>query len=200
MSRTGQRFDPVRGFNFTVGLLDSSSQAPAGSVSVDDFAVGGFAEVSGLEMTLEVENFNEGGKNDAVRHFATRMTWSKIRLKQGIALSDDLWNWHYGYVLGQGRRRDGVITLNNEDHKPVRIWRFLRALPVRWLGPTLDATSSEVAFEEIEIAHEGLELIEARTLLSIGEAVELGAELVGEAKDSFQKGKSAAKQLGQVFS
>jgi phage tail-like protein len=199
MSRTGVRFDPVRAFNFTVGLLDSSSQVPSGRVSVDDFSAGGFSEVSGLEMTLEVEDFKEGGKNDAVRHFATRMTWSNLRLKQGVALSDDLWNWHYDFVLGRGRRRDGVIALNNEDHKPVRVWRFLRGLPVKWTGPTLDAARSEVAIEEIEIAHEGLELIEAQTLMTIGEAIELGQELVGEAKDSFQKGKSAAQQLGQAF-
>jgi hypothetical protein len=32
----------------------------------------------------------------------------------------------------------------------------VRGLPVRWIGPTLNAHEGRVAIEEIEIAHEGL--------------------------------------------
>ena len=34
----------------------------------------------------------------------------------------------------------------------------MRGLPVKWTGLSLNAGQSQVAFEEIEIAHEGLTL------------------------------------------
>jgi hypothetical protein len=39
---------------------------------------------------------------------------------------------------------------------PNNIWYFRRGLPVKYTGPSLNATQSSVAIEAIEIAHEGL--------------------------------------------
>jgi hypothetical protein len=39
---------------------------------------------------------------------------------------------------------------------PNNIWYFRRGLPVKYTGPSLNATQSSVAIESIEIAHEGL--------------------------------------------
>ena len=104
------------------------------------------------------EDYREGGLNTTVRHFPTRATWGNIRLRRGVAVSDDLWRWHDAFVNGHGTRRDGVIQLRNDRHEVVKEWRFRRGIPVRWTGPTLDAGQSRVAIEELEIAHEGLVL------------------------------------------
>ncbi len=119
----------------------------------------GFSECSGLEMALTTEDYMEGGNNGTVLHLPTRIKWTNLRMKRGIALSDDLWQWHYGFVQGTGFRRDGVITLLDELKNPVKVWSFKRGLPVRWAGPSLNAAQSQIAFEEIEIAHEGLTLM-----------------------------------------
>jgi phage tail-like protein len=37
-------------------------------------------------------------------------------------------------------------------------WKFRRAWPCKWSGPTLNARHNEVAIETLEICHEGLEL------------------------------------------
>jgi phage tail-like protein len=34
-------------------------------------------------------------------------------------------------------------------------WNFLQAYPVKWIGPNLRATTSEVAVETLELAHNG---------------------------------------------
>jgi phage tail-like protein len=39
----------------------------------------------------------------------------------------------------------------------VKRWNLIRAFPVKWTGPDLKATGSEVAIETLEIAHEGIE-------------------------------------------
>jgi phage tail-like protein len=51
------------------------------------------------------------------------------------------------------------VTLLDELRNPVKVWAFKRGLPVKWTGPSLNATQSQVAVEELEIAHEGLTLM-----------------------------------------
>jgi phage tail-like protein len=155
-----ERRDPVLNHNFVVSLLDSSSTLGLlGSISMPaifDVALGGFSECSGLEMSLQVEEFKEGGNNGRMLKFPTRVTWSNITLKKGLGAGTALWDWHYGFTEGQGRRRDGVIVLLTDLHVPNHIWYFRRGLPVKYTGPALNATQSSVAIESIEIAHEGI--------------------------------------------
>jgi len=159
-SPTSVRSDPVLNHNFVVSLVDtSSSLAIAGSAAFSgilDAAMGGFSECSGLEMSMKVEDYREGGRNGAVLKFPGRVEWSNITLKKGIGTGTELWDWHFGFVQGQGRRRDGIIALLNDLRVPNNIWYFRRGLPVKYTGASLNATQNNVAIESIEIAHEGI--------------------------------------------
>src|SRR6185437_11910426 len=110
------------------------------------------------ETTMQVEEYREGGRNNTVLQFPTRVSYAHIRLRRGAALTDDLWNWYYDFVQGKGKRRDGVIVLQDEQHNPVKTWQFTRGMPVKWTGPVLNAGQATVAIEELEIAHEGLKI------------------------------------------
>jgi phage tail-like protein len=158
MSASDRRHDPVRVFNFLITLVDSSSQMASVTLNITLAPQAGFSECSGLELSMQPEEYREGGRNDTVLKFCGRAGWSNIRLRRGAALTDDLWNWHYGFLQGQGKRRDGIIVLQDEQHQPVKVWRFSRGLPVKWTGPSLNAGQSQVAIEEVEIAHEGLKI------------------------------------------
>jgi phage tail-like protein len=124
--------------------------------AIFDVAAGGFSECSGLEMSLQVEEFREGGNNGRVLKFPTRVTWSNIMLKKGVGAGTALWDWHYGFTEGKGKRRDGVIVLLTDLRKAHNIWYFRRGLPVKYTGPALNSMQSSVAVESIEIAHEGI--------------------------------------------
>jgi phage tail-like protein len=154
------RSDPVLNHNFVVSLLDTSSVlATIGSAlksAVSDVALGGFAECSGLDMSMKVEEYNEGGNNGTVLKFPGRVSSGNITLKKGQGTSSALWDWHYGFVTGSGKRRDGVIVLLSDLHIPNNIWYFRRGLPLKYSGPAMNATQNSVAIESIEIAHEGL--------------------------------------------
>jgi phage tail-like protein len=160
LGATGLRFDPVLSHNFVISLLDtSSSLALASSIALSaimDIALGGFSECGGLDMSLDIEEYKEGGRNGEILKFPTRVKWSNITLKKGVGAGTALWDWHYGFVEGRGKRRDGVIVLQNELHIPNNIWYFRRGLPVKYTGPTLNASQNSVAIESIEIAHEGI--------------------------------------------
>jgi phage tail-like protein len=124
-------------------------------LSSDLVISGGFSECSGLEANLQVEEYSEGGENRFVHKFPTRMTYSNIILKRGITFSQELWNWHFDYANGRGKRLDGLITLLDESQKAVRVWAFQQGLPLKWTGPTLNAIQSQVAIETLEIMHQG---------------------------------------------
>lgn len=160
ISTTELRSDPVLNHNFVISLLDTSSTLSAvTSVALGgllDVVAGGFSECSGLEASLQIEEYKEGGLHGTTLKFPTRVTWSNLTFKRGLGAGTALWNWHYGFVQGRGTRRDGVIMLLNDLHLPNNIWYFRRGLPVKYSGPQLNATQNNVAIESIEIAHEGI--------------------------------------------
>ena len=153
------RHDPPLGANFLVSLLESTSALTA-ALNLSGLSVaGGFSECSGIEMQMQPEEYKEGGRNGAVLRFPNRVTWSNLTLKKGVGLGSDLWDWHYGFVIGAGRRRDGVITLLDGAKSPVVAWFFRRGLPIKYSGPSLNASQNTVAIETLEIAHEGLHAV-----------------------------------------
>jgi phage tail-like protein len=156
---SGFRVNPLAVFNFYLTLIDSSNLGGTILSAVLNYAVAGFSEVSGLEATVEVMEFKEGGENSYVHKFPTRASFSNIVLKHGVIyLYDDLWTWHNDFVLGQGKRKDGLIVLEDEKGQPAKIWKFKRGIPMKWTGPSLNATQNAVAIESLEISHEGLEM------------------------------------------
>jgi len=160
LSKTAIRSDPILSHNFVISLIDSSSTmaivGSAAMAAIFDVAAGGFSECTGLEMSLKVEEYREGGRNSAVLKFPTRVEWSNLTLKRGLGAGTVLWDWHYGFVEGRGKRRDGIIALLTDLRVPNNIWYFRRGLPIKYTGPSLNATQNTVAIESLEITHEGI--------------------------------------------
>ena len=174
------RHDPYLAYNFLVTLLDASAELASAIKQIERMKSGGFSECSGLESALEIEEYKEGGNNVATLKFVTRGKTSPIVLKRGVTTNDDLWAWHSSFVLGHGKRRDGLIVLHNELREPVKAWAFHRGIPTKYSGPTLNASDSTVALEQLEITHEGLALISpVQSLSSIVGAVASAAGTIG---------------------
>jgi phage tail-like protein len=160
-SALGLRLDPPLNYNFVIAMADTSSVGSAllsGAASLlGDVLFGGFSECSGLEMTQSDEKLKEGGRNGTELRFPTRTSWSNLVLKRGVSrISQSGWDWLYGFGDGKVKRMDGVVMLLDAHHLPHNIWTFKRAFPVKFTGPTLNATGREVAVETLELAHEGL--------------------------------------------
>ena len=153
------RMDPLPAYNFLIALMESSGVLGGALSAAAGLAMGGFSEARGLESTLEMETYLEGGVNDRVHRFPTRMSYPNITLLRGVGLSEDLWLWHEEFQAGKGTRRDGLIILQDRMKIPVKTWSFSNGLPVRWSGPALKAGEGAVAIESIEIAHEKLTLL-----------------------------------------
>ena len=73
---TDKTNNPALAFNFAISLMDSASSTAAAVTTIalntlTDNIDAGFNECSGLEMTLDVEEYQAGGHNGTVFKFPT---------------------------------------------------------------------------------------------------------------------------------
>ena len=124
-------------------------------VTVDDAVVGDFAECSGLTVEYDIFEYAEGGESRFVHKFRGGLKYPNLVLKRGVTYQDALLKWLFDQT---DRDKRGNVTLNllGDDGKQVRTWSFAAAFPVKWSGPSLNAKSTTVATETLEIAHQGL--------------------------------------------
>lgn len=118
----------------------------------------GFSEVTGLTQEIQAIEYRDGSfpEYSSIKMPGLRK-YSNITLKRGIIKADnDFFNWLSTVKLNTIERRDLTISLLNENHEPVMIWKVMQAFPVKVEGPQLKAAGNEVAIESIELAHEGL--------------------------------------------
>jgi len=83
--------------------------------------------------------------------------FSNITMKRGTFQGDnDFYKWWNTVALNTIERRDLTISLLNEKHEPVVVWKVNRAWPTKVQSTDLKGDGNEVAIESIEVAHEGL--------------------------------------------
>jgi phage tail-like protein len=153
--------NPLPCYNFFVSLDPTDAYLPLTQLLlIPTMTVGAFAEVKGLGGELEVMPYPEGGVNNYVHQLPVRHTWGRITLRRGVVRDMALWLWYRaGLTQSLGARRDGAIVLLNELGSPAMTWAFRRGIATKWIGPDLSASTSAVAIDGIEIAHEGLEAL-----------------------------------------
>ena len=128
-------------------------------VELDGMLVAGFSEVQGLESQIEYEEIREGGVNGYVHRLPKGVRNSSLVLKRGLSSSQELWNWYSQSSLGTVTRKSGSIILYKQDGLELCRWNFFDAYPTKWSGPSLNAATSDVAIETIELVHNGIKAI-----------------------------------------
>ncbi len=118
----------------------------------------GFTEVSGLTVELQTIDYREGS---SLEYQVTKMSgipqYSNITLKRGIYRADnEFFQWLNTVKMNNIDRRELTISLLDEEHNPVMVWKVKEAWPCKVEGPSLNSTGNEVAVESIDLCHEGL--------------------------------------------
>ncbi len=129
-------------------------------VEVDGIVVAGFSEVTGLELEVETEAYQEGGVNTHTHTLPVRVGYPNLTLRRGLTDASQLYEWTHAALNGQFVRKSGRIFVFDDAYVPTWGWTFYDAYPVKWTGPELQASESAVAMESLELAHAGLEKIQ----------------------------------------
>ena len=118
----------------------------------------GFTEVSGLEVTTDKIEYRDGFSPEYIKTQMPGMqSFSEVTLKRGTFAGDnEFYEWWNTVSLNTVERRDITISLLNEDHDPVVVWKIKKAWPTKVTSTDLNSTANDVAVETLVLVHEGL--------------------------------------------
>ena len=136
--------------------MSDAAAGAAFTVEVLGLTLGTFSAVKGLEATVDVLEYREGGINDIVHRLPGAMTYPNLILTNGVT-SPAVEAWFAKTRLGADRHTM-TLTFLDSAGKAMRAWSFAEAYPIRWSGPTLTAGDTTVAGEELEVAHAGMKV------------------------------------------
>lgn len=142
---------PYSAFNYLVDLGTGDTDSPQA----------GFSEVSGLGMEINIAEYRNGNEKDnAPRKITGSYKVPDVTLKRGLIGALDLYGWLDQVRNGeQDALRTVTIQLLSEDRDTTALeWKLTNARPIKYTGPTLSGTSTEVAVEELVLAAERIDL------------------------------------------
>ena len=140
-------------------------------VSVDEvFGMAAFNEVTGVEATVDVIEFRQGNSSSlAPVKIQGLVKHGNVTLKMGYTRDQDFKTWIQNCVSerrGETPRRNVTIEMIDiNEGAPQSIvesvpgtltWILKDAWVTKYNGPDLNASTSEVAIESVEIAYEEL--------------------------------------------
>jgi phage tail-like protein len=140
------RADPYPAYNFQVIVTGVSNDGKAVS--------GSFSEVSGLEVEVPPILYRNGSEDITQRKIPGLKKFTDITCKRGITGDVDFWKWIVNALNGQVLRASGAIVLLDENRQEVMRWKFDRAWPIKFTGPTLNAGTNEIAMQTLVICTE----------------------------------------------
>lgn len=129
------------------------------ALEIDGIEIAQFLECSGLKSVTDVFELQEGGMNSRVHKLPGQSRWDNLVLRYGVTNDVSLLKWRDEILqdeFGRGSRRNGSVVVKNNQMVVVRRYNFVDAWPVSWEGPSLAASSAELAIEVIELAHHGV--------------------------------------------
>ncbi len=125
-------------------------------VEIDGLEAGGFSEATGFDASIDVIEYREGDMVQTPMKIPGLKKYGNITLKQGVADSMVMYEWMIAGVEGEVERKTITITILDETETAAASWQVINAWPTKYTAPDFNATSSEIAIESMEIAHEGM--------------------------------------------
>lgn len=139
-------------------------------VEVAGILSAGFNEVSGLGAQREIKTYKEGGVNEYTHKLTGHTNYTNVKLTQGVTFSSSLWDWYAtGASTGNVKRASvTIIQYSPYYNLPARWYHLEDAYPVSWTGSTLNAGSSDISVESVELAYSEMEMDTIGDFLGIG--------------------------------
>jgi phage tail-like protein len=126
-------------------------------VRVDGKAVGGFSEVNVPDITIEPIKYREGNfaVNTAVKQPGL-VKYGNVTLKWGVTTDRTLYTWVKEVEGGTITCKTVTISLLDDLQNELAKWTVLSAYPTKYTAPDMNATTNEIAVEQVELTHQGL--------------------------------------------
>ena len=135
--------DSIRNFRFKVGCNGVEN--------------GGFNEVAGFDLSIDVVEYREGELPIQSDKLLGDQKHGNITLKAGI-VDETLYSWISECVKGNVAKQIFILNAYGETDSDTVIasWSIQNAWPVKYTAPDFNSVGNDVAVESLEIAHEGI--------------------------------------------
>ncbi|WP_297332593.1 phage tail protein [Flavobacterium sp.] len=119
-----------------------------------------FTEVSGMEQALDVIEYRMGNSPQFSKMKMPGLQKNgNITLKRGVFVNQsDFITWYNTVAMNLVERRSITISLLDENHNPVVVWKVRDCFIVSLKSTDLKSDANEVAIETVEIANQGFEV------------------------------------------
>lgn len=137
------------------------------TVRIDGIKLGEWQSCTGLKVDFKPVAMKAGGSYEGAVHLPGEFTYSKVVLKRAARVEDSravqTWLARYASTWGASDEQDlagdtALVVVYDSSDKPVLWWRLRDVHPAAWSGPDLNATTSKVALETLELVHNGFEV------------------------------------------
>lgn len=125
-------------------------------VVIDDWELGSWSKCTGLDVSFGLCQYTEGNNPDFTWYFPGNTKYSNITLTRACTKESTgvVMKW-LEKQLKTPTHGNGSITLKDAWQEEVAKWNLRRIMPLKWSGPSMDASGSAVATETLELVHEG---------------------------------------------
>ncbi len=115
-----------------------------------------FQAVSGLSVEYETETVKEGGENHFEHTLPVRTKYPDLTLKRGMLLENSkVFEWCMkAFQNREFKPCNLIISLLNHEHKPLRSWNVVGAWPKKWSVTELNAESSSIVIESLDLRYQ----------------------------------------------
>ena len=135
--------------------MPETALSPRFTVSIDGIDLGTWTKCEGLAVEYEVFEYQEGGFNDYVHRLPGRRKYPNVKLTRPLDQdSPTIVQW-VSKMVTKVERKHAEITVLDANGAVVCRWNLTDVCPVKWTGPTLDASGNQIANETLELSHNG---------------------------------------------
>ena len=136
---------PQTGFHFSV-VFELFPQLP------NDIR---FQEVSGLNVSIEMEPVKEGGENRFIHQLPLRTSYNELVLKRGKFMGSGILQWCTNAIENfEFKPTNVLISLLDENHMPLYNWYIVNAIPKRLEISGFSAERSEIVIETLALNYQ----------------------------------------------
>lgn len=159
MAPRASSFDPYRKFKFRI--------------RIDGQVVAGLTKCSALTINVESQDFRAGDHESFKQKLPGQVSFDAITLEQGVTNDKTFEAWATtmsNYVGNKGTdpektpdefRKDIDIEIYNLNNTKVKTYRVYNCWVSKYTAvPDLDATSSDVMIQTLELQNEGIQVLQ----------------------------------------
>jgi phage tail-like protein len=124
------------------------------SVEVDGFDIGSWTTCSGLGMEIETVTRGDTATSFVVHHLPGQMKYTNLVL--GRPVNPDTAKviaWINAFHV-HPVPTSAQVTAMDPSMANVMSWQLLGVTPVKWTGPSFDASKLQLAHEQLELAYQ----------------------------------------------